>query len=69
MKQYSVAVIGNGFDLYYNQPTRYDDFYNVIRDIKTMEIEDFQQKYSGFRTVSNFYNNTKSILETNFFFK
>lgn len=69
MQSYGLAIIGNGFDLYYNQPTRYDDFYNVIKDMREMSIEDFQQKYSTFEGVANFYNSTKSILITNFFFQ
>lgn len=69
MVKYDLAIIGNGYDLYYNQPTRYDDFYNVVKDINDLDYEGFKEKNSCEKDLTIFYEETKCKCDSNFFFK
>ena len=48
MYKYDTAIIGNGFDLYYDQPTRYENFYDFMKDIHTLNKEEVICKYESY---------------------
>lgn len=66
MYTYDTAIIGNGFDLYYNQPTRYENFYNFMKDIHTLSKEEVVNKYYNCN-IEEKYNYFKSFLDSNIF--
>lgn len=66
MYYYDTAIIGNGFDLYYNQPTRYEDFYKFIKDIHTLSKEEVISKYQSYN-IKDQYEYFKSYLDSNIF--
>ena len=33
MSYYDLAIIGNGYDLHYELPTQYENFYNKIKEV------------------------------------
>ena len=66
MYTYDTAIIGNGFDLYYNQPTRYENFYNFMKDIHTLSKEEVVNKYYNCN-IEDKYTYFKSFLGSNIF--
>ena len=66
MYNYDTAIIGNGFDLYYDQPTRYEDFYKFIKDIHTLSKEEVINKYRSYN-IKEQYEYFKSYLDSNIF--
>lgn len=66
MYTYDTAIIGNGFDLYYDQPTRYEDFYKFMKDIHTLSKEEVVSKYQNY-DIKEKYEYFKSSLNSNLF--
>lgn len=66
MFYFDTAIIGNGFDLYYNQPTRYEDFYKFMKDVYTLSKEDVISKYQSYN-IERKYEYFKSFLNHNIF--
>lgn len=49
----NLFIIGNGFDLAHNLPTRYEDFKNYLFEIDSGFCEFFLNNYSFPKTFAN----------------
>lgn len=66
MESYDTAIIGNGFDLYYDQPTRYEDFYNFMKDINNMSLSQIESYYNNSK-IEEYYDYLKKQIDSNIF--
>lgn len=69
MEEYELAIIGNGYDLHYNQPTEYKHFYECIKKICNANcIDEYEPDKTNDIKIKEFYYFTKELIEDNNFF-
>lgn len=67
MEQYDTAIIGNGFDLYYNQPTKYEHFFMFLSDFQNYKSSDFFNNCNPIE-LSNLHSELLGMVKDNFFY-
>ena len=70
IKEYDLVIIGNGYDLHYDLPTNFSDFYISFKDID-IDLNDYLNKYEDLNKedVTNYFNTVHNMKESNFFLK
>ena len=70
MKNYDLVIIGNGYDLHYELPTKFYNFYLSFKNAEKGRKKYFEiYKQNDERLIKNYYETIKKIRKSNFFFQ
>lgn len=67
IENYDTAIIGNGFDLYYDQPTKYEHFFMFLSDFSNYKKSNFFNKIDQIE-LSNLHLELYSTIKNNYFY-